>query len=454
MKYLRLSLVALLFLLPLSAFAFQIVDIEPVVDGVYATETETLSGETVYLGIERLDTAAARRNWIRYSESVGKLITDPSGPLIRLGTSLAKGEDVYLLRRDKAFADMTDDQYDYLVMHMISREVYPKGARWEAFNGIRGGMASFDPYLAATYVAYVSKTPITGRLQAPDRSLESYSEIHKAFGHILMTVGVSTKADHPVYEDRGIFRNPMSMIEGGYGGISTVLHVFAGAALVGPIADDTDAEPIEYMMVRALPAMRKILEEKLGVDRIRYEEDIPAELNLELAGGYGFFDTTMLVEVNDLLDMLDLAVPAKKEPLPQPAKPQSPKSQPPKPQPPSPEKPKVEKPKKPTIAAGVSKYVRKLNKRLDSKIKPKGGLSIVAAAPDAKGGQVLVLFVKKSDAEKLSKYVATGKKGKDAAPIHKQDGAYAVRLGPRRLETLFGENSDELYDALLRDLRS
>jgi hypothetical protein len=135
---------------------------------------------------------------------------------------------------------------------------------------------------AQTHIVYASKTPITGKVFF-DYSKEGFAGYADRYGNIIMSVGVDIGVTEgyrkkiirsvggdigEVVENRGIFRNPPCVVEGGYGRISTMLHSFTCMVV-------EDYHPsVKIFRVHPLKQMGEILmkslpKKKITVDGIR-----------------------------------------------------------------------------------------------------------------------------------------------------------------------------------------
>ncbi len=277
--------------------------VQKVAEGLFSAEATLLAGETIYLGMQQMSGEAERNTWQQYSNSCYQLTADSRGWLYCLGTFHNDPDKLTNMRSSPRFSDMDAPSFDALVANLQVKGIIPDGNKWKTFNAIRAGLAGFSPELC-TYVAYISTKPITESLSLLATPPSTFNEVQQNYKHIIMSVGVTLAQDLPLFENRGIFRNPLSLLEGGHSNIATLLHTFTAKALKSCINQDRQI-PIEYFIVRALPEMRRILEDAIGVDHIRYANDIPENLCVPLSGGYGGMDTSMLVQLDDLAVLHD-----------------------------------------------------------------------------------------------------------------------------------------------------
>ena len=117
------------------------------------------------------------------------------------------------------------------------------------------------------YVVYVTQTPdfsILSKKPYVYGEILSLKEYITQYRELLMCVG-SDFSGIEVFRNRGIFRNPISVIDHTYKGISMVLHAFSGA-----VAKKYFPEKKE-MQVRPVGAMELILCQSLKAEAIRID---------------------------------------------------------------------------------------------------------------------------------------------------------------------------------------
>lgn len=155
------------------------------------------------------------------------------------------------------------------------------------------------PFASATYVAYISKKPITGPLSLPktESNLKIFKEKYK---DILMSVGVRLDDSKPLFENRGIFRNPFSVIEGGYSNIATQLHAFTGKVMKERVNQTLGGKEKLYFSVSPINNMKDILVKKIGLERIKTKDDIPEELRIMSSG---IDEEQFLIQLEDLANL-------------------------------------------------------------------------------------------------------------------------------------------------------
>ena len=119
------------------------------------------------------------------------------------------------------------------------------------------------------YVTYASSIPINERhnnlelesfkISEGTNALQTYYEkMHRCFGSIEICVRSIMGSDMEGYFDnRGVFKNPTSILNGNYRGISTLLHSFSAI-----IAQNEFGKT--HLGIAALPAMSNIMKKFLN----------------------------------------------------------------------------------------------------------------------------------------------------------------------------------------------
>ena len=74
-----------------------------------------------------------------------------------------------------------------------------------------------------------------------------------------MSVGTTQWPDFRAYENRGIFRNPLSLLDGTHRGISLTLHGFTARVM-----KTTLDRNMKFLYVNALDSMKNLLSRRLG----------------------------------------------------------------------------------------------------------------------------------------------------------------------------------------------
>ncbi len=231
-------------------------DVHQVAEGVYAAQIVTNKGETIYFGMELLD-ESSQTNWIRYKDHTDYLTKRNRGIL----TAYAQPEENYINYQE--VTGYTDEEFAIYISKFKQTKQKNKNLL-ECIEGIGSGVVGFSPFAdGKRYVAYISTTPITGKRdfsqQPNDRfiTLKMYNEIYKG---LIMSVGVDG-GEALGYQNRGIFRNPDSFINGGHEHISLILHACTAAVMFKFFGR-------KYFVVSPVKAMHTLLAKEMPKDQM------------------------------------------------------------------------------------------------------------------------------------------------------------------------------------------
>lgn len=247
--------------------------VDQVGDGLYTGSGTAADGSTVYFGMERLDTDEHRTQWSQFSYACGERLINGRGYLRWLIQYIQNGllwtpkiqEDI----RKRDWWQLGEKEFATLCLLLKGRGFCDKGKvgdrkRQLLLHGTSQGTCGFMPE-AIDYVAYASKSPITGRVSFPLECPETFRDLDRSYRPVVMAVGVFLHKGR-LYQNRGIFRNPLSRIQGDTPGISVCLHAFT-AKVVTSFLDPSK----EYFGVRAVPQMAKILARTVGEQNVLSE---------------------------------------------------------------------------------------------------------------------------------------------------------------------------------------
>ena len=142
-----------------------------------------------------------------------------------------------------------------------------------------------------THIVYASKNPIKipFHLRKSDKS-KGFEHFYDLYGDIIMSVGV--KIDQAV-ENRGICRNPLSIIAGDYRGISILLHKFTCQVIYKHFPH------ISMFCVRPMEKMSHILFEKLPKQNLTIDGVKAVDFN-----GDFICERRFLIPVHDMCDQI------------------------------------------------------------------------------------------------------------------------------------------------------
>ena len=285
---------------------------------LYVSSRTTDQGETTYFCFETLDTQKSREKWAAYKQACLRLCSPPDGGvLIRLGLNLDNPTECNRIRNSSHFVDMTDTEFDQLLRHMRHQGLYESkdNHKWRALIDIRTAAYGFHPtsvshQACCKYVAYVSKVPILEPIDLPSQTPATIKSIFDTYRDIVMSVGVYTDITvdqsgskplkHlPIYENRGIFRNPICLIDGGYKSLSIPLHIFT-ANVFSQFLGAAFIEQKKFLRVSPLPKMADMIISAIGKKHVLIGKDIPKDFFVTK----GYFEQTLLIKIEHLTSIL------------------------------------------------------------------------------------------------------------------------------------------------------
>src|SRR3990167_4340761 len=206
-------------------------------EGVYAGKGTTTGGEQIYFGMELL-TLESSKYWNQYKMRTDAIISYNSFMYCALRKNLRAHPNTEILKaEDTGFTNLELENFLSIIEEAkkkrptIATLIDEIGSATSAFN-TDVDPDSYDGPQPDKYVAYVSKKPVTGRYPFKDMPkiggrLKQYIE---AYDDLLMCVGVINRPGR-TYENRGIFRNPISFLHASYKGISLKLHDFTAVVM-------------------------------------------------------------------------------------------------------------------------------------------------------------------------------------------------------------------------------
>ena len=242
----------------------QIGPVEFVCDGVLTAAAIAPSGEKIYFGIETIENSD-KKKWEQYKNSASFLVNGEScdisiGSFVELGTRI---NDIVELSEFLATRTLPDywtadsKKFEELCIKLRERNITidsPKARELStiphASNGINVNKQ--------THMVYVSKSPVIGRIDFIAKSKGFRGYIDK-YSDLILSVGVTI---HNVVENRGIFKNPLFVVEGGYTGIAMMAHSFTCMAI------ENNWPEIKIFKVRPLKKMAEIFINSLPKDKV------------------------------------------------------------------------------------------------------------------------------------------------------------------------------------------
>lgn len=244
--------------------AGQIGPIQSVSDGVYAAKAIAPSGEKIYFAIEKIENSD-KEKWDVYRNSVSILVNGGCyditlGSLVEIGSRLNNEIELEEFLKTRTHPDYwTSDRAKFaqLCTKLQERNIVvdsPKAKELSAIPHASNGVNVSEQ----THMVYVSKLPITGRIDFVAKS-KGFSGYVDKYGDLVMSVGVTI---NDIVENRGIFRNPLSVVEGGYAGIAMMTHSFTCMVV------EKNWPKIEMFRVRPLKKMGELFLNSLPKNQV------------------------------------------------------------------------------------------------------------------------------------------------------------------------------------------
>ena len=227
---------------------------------IFTSSMTLKSGEIAYFGFEPIIDEDRSKKWRTYSDFADLLSKDNRGMLSVFSIFVERNEQL----------EQVQESAPQEVIPLLKSLQQPKKFR-EALRGVCSGITGMHKGIG-DYVTYVSKKPITGFFPfaepgSPEKvAIKDWIQHHiNHYDDLVMSVSSFNLDDMPkVYEHRGIFRNPMSMLRGDYKGLGMYIHAFTG------VARSLQNPSLEYMTVNpdANVLMRTLLLKAFSADEL------------------------------------------------------------------------------------------------------------------------------------------------------------------------------------------
>lgn len=265
-------------------------------DYVFTGESFTSSGEKIYLHMELL-TEENTKQWAQYATQAKLIVSDTNGnddanhpTLIYLAANIALDrDDETLTGKDKNCYENHNYQFKHDSEQQLAEVIANTGLAADEFKKIiqllgrnefnninlynsdkrmfvskkdnlrvlarnSSGSANMDtiPEGTTKYIVYATKKPGFRIQDIPLKDRLSLGEFRAYYNNLVMCVGSNFK-ELTSFEDRGIFRNPFSVIANDYKGIAMIMHGFIAAVA------ERFFPTVNCMIVRPLPIMQKLI---------------------------------------------------------------------------------------------------------------------------------------------------------------------------------------------------
>ena len=271
-------------------------------DGFYVGSATTADGETVYFGMEELDSKSLQQ-WKSFKQHQEYMTTESKNTIYFARRHCDKQNWKEFLCTDEAYKAYGMEEQELSVFVERLKEL-KSAQKLSGLANVGGGLAGFSGCLSkGHYVVYASKEPIKQRMIAFPKDFLSVKEYFNHYNHIVMVMASGRISSSPVYWNRGIHRMPKSFIDGTHKRISMLMHKFTG----------TVAKYVwgkEYLLVSALPSMSNILDKHMDANDYWKKGDgdeIPQELSRYTRRApyfRGFLDTDYVIKVEALNNRL------------------------------------------------------------------------------------------------------------------------------------------------------
>lgn len=235
-----------------------------VTEGVYAGKSQAVSGETVYFGMERVDLSNIEQ-WEQYARDAEKM-SGKKGLITKLARACAHEQSYSETVQQRT--GFEEEEFTRYMENLSTRKFHGLRIR-RALQGIPQGVAGFELLEEGeSYVVYASKEPVIGKFQfSRSQGRLTLKKFNEAYDVLLMTVNCEMDDQKDFHENRGIFRNPKSMVDGGYAALSLKLHGFSAAV-------SRKFFKKKFMRVRPTQSMQNILDSTLKQEDFFIKKEI------------------------------------------------------------------------------------------------------------------------------------------------------------------------------------
>lgn len=268
----------------------QIGSIELVCDGVFTAKGVALSGEKIYFAIETLE-SPDRGKWELYKTSTSSLIYGESvettiGSFVEIGSrvnDMAKLKEFLATREHPNYWTSDPTEFEELCRKLRERNITIESSKAKELSTIPVASNGVNIH-KQTHMVYVSKVPVVSRINFVAHSKKGFGRYVEKYGNLILSVGVTIDRINKKVENRGIFKNPLIIIEGGYTGIAMMAHSFTCLAV------EHNFPEVTTFKVRPLRRMAEIFMNSLPKDQISvngirgdiYDKAFESEQNVEV----------------------------------------------------------------------------------------------------------------------------------------------------------------------------
>lgn len=261
---------------------------------VFTAEGIAPSGEPIYFALETIENSD-KTKWEAYKNSASNLVNGSCcditfGSLVEIGSRASSRPELmeFLSTRHLPKYWSTDkSKFEQLLDKLKERHIVVESSKAKELETIPHASSGIN-LSKQTHIAYISKSPVTDRIHF-ESIATWYSGYVDKYSDLVMTVGVTIS---DVVENRGIFRNPLSVVEGGYSALSMMIHSFTCMVV------EENWPSVETFRVRPLKKMGELFLNSLPKNQITVN-GIPGD---EYDGGFEY-EQDVRVSVRVLADL-------------------------------------------------------------------------------------------------------------------------------------------------------
>lgn len=259
---------------------------------VYTAECFAGSGEKVYLHMELL-TPENEKYWTQYKNHTHLITKDEIAGIVHLGvyTRFNRKDDDYefaFLDNDESYIPETGFNevefknfiellgskgfHDMTIYDRNTDTFFEKKDKLNILARTSEGLDAMHTTadLPFRYVVYATKTPDFDIQRVPIRDKVNLKEFRDMYNDLVMCVG-SDLSQETTFENRGIARNPINVIEDDYKGLAMILHGFTASVI------ECFFKEKKALVIRPLPIMQYLIcstlkPEDVTIEGMSFEE--------------------------------------------------------------------------------------------------------------------------------------------------------------------------------------
>lgn len=199
-------------------------------DNVFTAEAVAPSGEKIYFAMEPMGDGKKWNSYKQYAQLLvnGEDYFTSIGSFTEIGSLINDAVELKKFFETKSYPEFwTYDKarFEELSAKLKERKITVGSTKARELMTIPHASNGMN-VSSQTHVVYISKIPVTGIANfdmSPESDQFCFGNYVDRYDNLVMSVG--TKIDD-IVENRGIFRNPWSVVQGGCGGIAMMAHSF------------------------------------------------------------------------------------------------------------------------------------------------------------------------------------------------------------------------------------